>query len=159
MAQAAPRNHRHVGAAGSEQGRQQQADAIADATGGVFVEHRPGQVVPAQDLAGVAQGQGELAALIDGHAAPGQGHGEGTDLAFAPVTAGDALGDDPQLFRIETLAVALAADQRRGRWRLHRGHPAASRAAVNSLNKVLAPMRKCAGVIHASPSRSAARPR
>ena len=99
-------------AAGGDPRPQYQRDEIAHAAGGVLVEYRAVevQVVPAQDLAGIAGGLGQRDGLLAGHAVEHDRHGEGADLGVAHAAVGDAAHEGVDGVGVEGLGVALTAD-------------------------------------------------
>ena len=86
MAEPAPRDHRHVDAAGRQRGREDEAHAVAHAAGGVLVEHRAVEI-PAQHVAAVAHRERQRRArgLGQRHAADAHGEGAGLRVAHPPV--------------------------------------------------------------------------
>ena len=112
MAEAAPRNHRHVGSAGGEHRRQHQADVVADFAGGMLVDDRAGQIGPApvERFARTRHGAREMHALVDVHAAKENRHGERRDLPVADRARCQAGNELPDLLSRQRAAVALGAD-------------------------------------------------
>ena len=112
MAEAAPRNHRHVGSAGGEHRRQHQADVVADSAGGMLVDDRAGQIGPApvERFARTRHGAREMHALVDVHAAKENRHGERRDLPVADRARCQAGDELPDLLARQRAAVALGAD-------------------------------------------------
>ena len=112
MAEAAPRNHRHEGAAGGEHRRQHQADVVADSAGGMLVDDRAGQIGPApvERFARTRHGAREMHALVDVHAAKENRHGERRDLPVADRARCQAGDELPDLLARQRAAVALGAD-------------------------------------------------
>jgi hypothetical protein len=109
MAEAAAGDHRDVGAAGGQRRAEHERDVVADATGGVLVHHRAGQV-PGEGIARVAHGLGQRHALRGVHAAEEDGHGEGGDLALGDAARGQALDHEADLGGREGSSVALGGD-------------------------------------------------
>ena len=114
MAEAAPRDHRHIGAAGRERRREHQADVVADAAGRVLVDDRPRQV-PVEDRAAVAHGERQRHPLVDLEPAQEHRHREGPDLALRDRLGGHALDDEAHLLGRQPPAVALPGDHLLGK--------------------------------------------
>ena len=110
MAEAAARDHRHIGAAGRDDRRQHQRDIVADAAGRMLVGDRAGQVRPVEHVAGIAHGERQRHRLVAAHAVEEDRHGERRDLAFGDRAGGDAGDELGDLARRQRLAVALLAD-------------------------------------------------
>ena len=91
MAKAPARNHRDKGTTGGQGGAEQQRHAIADAAGGVLVEHRAGQI-PGQNLARIAHRPGQRDPLSLGQATQTDRHGKGTALGIRDRARGQAIG-------------------------------------------------------------------
>ena len=81
VAKPTPRDHRHIKPTGRQHGRQHQRKIIADAAGGMLVDHGTGQV-PIQDGSRVSHREGETHGFIPRHALEEHGHGESRDLPF-----------------------------------------------------------------------------
>jgi hypothetical protein len=112
VAQAAAADHGHHRAAGGQQRGEHQAHRVADAAGGVLVEHRAGQVqaLPRQHLAGMRHRPRERHGLVAVHAAQHDGHGQGRGLALAPAAVDEAAHEALDLCRAQRAPVALGAD-------------------------------------------------
>jgi hypothetical protein len=111
VAQATPADHRHPGAAGGQHRCQHQADTVAHAAGAVLVQHRAGGVGPGQHPAAVAHGGRQGHGFVHRHAAQHDGHGHRAGLGVAEAAVDQALDEALDLWPVQCLAVALAADQ------------------------------------------------
>ncbi len=140
VAQAAAADHGHDDACGrpggSHHGRQDEAELVAHAAGAVLVEHRAAEAAqrgaaPVQHAAGLRHGLGQGRGLGAVHAAPDDGHGQGSGLAVAPGTIHQPADEVLDLCGAQRAAVALAADgflRQRG----HGGHGGHAGAALSS---------------------------
>ena len=77
VAEAAARDHRHIGAAGCDDRRQHQRDIVADAAGRMLVGDRTGQIRPVEHVAGIAHGQRQRDRLVAAHAVEEDRHARG----------------------------------------------------------------------------------
>ena len=106
-------DHRDASPAGREHRPERERDEVADAAGGMLVEHRAGQRLgaPVEDLAAVAHRQREGRALRGAHAAVIDGHRERADLRVGKAPVADSKRDPREIARVERPAVALDADR------------------------------------------------
>ena len=110
VTEAPARDHRHVTAAGGEHGCEHEREIVADAAGGMLVDHRARQI-PLQHGAGIAHGERQAHRLLAAHAAEEHRHGEGRDLPLGYGTRGEARDELLDVLAFQGCAIALPADQ------------------------------------------------
>ncbi len=110
VAQAPAGEHGHTDAAGGDERSDDEADLVADASGAVLVDLRPGQAVQGDAAAGGEHGLGEVGRLPRVQAADVHGHQPGRDLLVGDPAAGASGDDERDLLPRELAAVALPGD-------------------------------------------------
>ena len=98
MAQTPARDHRHHAAAFRQCRRQQKRDAVADAAGRVFVDHRCIHL-PVQHIPAVAHRQGQRGTARIVQTLQAHGHGKGACLRVTYGLVGQPSGKPRQFLR------------------------------------------------------------
>ncbi len=112
MAEAASGNHRHIAAAGGHHRSQHQRGDVADAAGGVLIDHRTVEVqrLPVQHGARIAHRHGERHALRQRHIVKKNGHRQRGDLTFGNAVIAHAVDEEANFLFAQPLAIALFTD-------------------------------------------------
>ena len=136
VAEAAAREHRHQRATGGEHRPEHQADHIADAAGGMLVEHRRVEAgaAPVEHVAAVAHCQRQNGGGLGRQATRAHRHRECTHLRVAQAPVGDAANQGPDLGGRRHLSLAHPAQDflRLQQFEFGLGHGRAPAANVDS---------------------------
>ena len=92
MAQAPPRDHRHIGAADGKRRGEEQRDRIPHAAGRMLIQNRPVQL-PVQDLPGLQHAMGQMHPALPAEPFGADRHRKRTGLHIADLTRGYAFGE------------------------------------------------------------------
>ena len=115
VTQCPPGHHRHGDADRGHQGREQERRLVAHAAGGVLVDPRHREPVPAQPVAGVEHGVGQRRQLGRLEPAEHHRHRQGGHLVVRHLAEGERLDQRAPFLRRQRAAVSLALDE----WRNH----------------------------------------